>query len=238
MEQFSIVKWLVETLGLPTSWGVEYQHIVMAVVVFVLITVFSVVAWRKLKKAERRLVPEDRATSANVFEVIVEGLLRMMEDTIGSEARTHLPIIGAIFIYLLISNLMGVIPGLTPPTDNINTNAACAVVVFLYYNIMGIRAQGVKKYLKHLSGPILWLAPLMFAIELVSHFVRPISLSVRLFGNILGDHMVLGMFSQLVPLLVPIIFQALAIFVAFIQAFVFTLLSIVYISMATAKEEH
>ena len=238
MEQFSIVKWIIDILGLPSSWSIKYQHIVMAVVVFILITISALLSWRKLKKTERRLVPEDRATSANVYEVIVEGLLRMMEDTIGPQARKHLPLIGAIFIYLLYSNLMGVIPGLVPPTDNINTNAACAVVVFLYYNIVGIREQGIKNYLKHMSGPIIWLAPLMFAIELVSHFVRPISLSVRLFGNILGDHMVLGMFSQLVPFLVPIIFQALAIFVAFIQAFVFTLLSIVYISMASAKEEH
>jgi F-type H+-transporting ATPase subunit a len=123
-----------------------------------------------------------------------------------------------------------------PPTDNINTNIPCAIIVFLYYNFVGIREQGFIKYFKHFAGPIIWLAPLMFSIELISHLVRPLSLSVRLFGNITGDHMVLGIFSQLTPLVVPVIFLFLALFVAFIQAFVFSLLSTVYIALATEAE--
>lgn len=238
MEQFSILKFAVEKFGLPASWAGQYSHIVMAVFALCIITFFSFIAWQRLKNPRRFIVPKPRASLTNVFEVYVEAILRMMEDSMGPGSRRHLPLIGALFLYILVCNLIGVIPGLVPPTDNVNTNAACAIVVFLYYNIAGIRAQGIKKYLKHMAGPIIWLMPLMFAIELVSHLVRPVSLSVRLFGNITGDHMVLGIFSQLVPFLVPIVFMGLAIFVAFIQALVFTLLSVVYISLATQTESH
>jgi F-type H+-transporting ATPase subunit a len=130
------------------------------------------------------------------------------------------------------------VPGFYPPTENINTNLACALVVFVYYNYHGIKEQGIKKYLQHMAGPVIWLMPLIFCIELVSHAVRPVSLSVRLLGNIVGDHMVLGMFSGMVPLFLPIVFMGLAIFISVMQAFVFTLLSIVYIQMACVSEEH
>lgn len=238
MEQFSLIGWIVEALGLPASWAGAYLHITMAVVALAIIAMASFIAWLRLRRPNRRLVPEARGSLASVFEVLMEGLLRMLEDTMGRKARRHLPLIAALFVYILTCNLLGVIPGLVPPTDNINTNLACALIVFVYYNAAGIRAHGLRAYLKHIAGPILWLCPLMFSVELVSHLVRPISLSVRLFGNITGDHMVLGIFSQLTPVLVPMAFQALAIFVAFIQAFVFTLLSAVYISLATATEEH
>lgn len=238
MESFSLIGWLVENMGLPASWGKAYLHITMSAVALMIILVASFIAWLRLRRPLRRLVPEARGSLANVFEILVEGLLRMMGDAMGPTARRHLPLIGALFIYLLTCNLLGVIPGLVPPTENINTNLACALIVFIYYNIAGIRAQGFVAYLKHIAGPILWLAPLMFSIEVISHLVRPISLSVRLFGNITGDHMVLGIFSHLTPVLVPVIFEALAIFVAFIQAFVFTLLSVIYISLATEGEGH
>lgn len=238
MEQFSIVKYIVEKLGLPPSLAGEYLHIVMAIFAAGVIAIMSFAAYLKLRHTEKRIVPEGRFSLVNTLEVLVESLLSMMENTMGPTARRHMPLISALFIYILVCNLIGVIPGLVPPTDNINTNLACAIVVFIYYNVAGIRAQGIKKYLRHLSGPILWLAPLMFAIEIVSHLVRPLSLSVRLFGNITGDHMVLGIFSSLIPLIVPIIFMGLAIFVAFIQAFVFTLLSVVYIALATETEAH
>lgn len=238
MEQFSVIEWLFSKLELPESWATTYLHVTMSIVALIIIVAVSLIAWRKLRQTEDRLIPEEKATLANIFEVLIEAIERMMEGTMGPGARRHLPLIVALFIYILVCNLLGVIPGFVPPTDNINTNLACALVVFAYYNAAGIRTLGPKKYFKHMSGPIIWLAPLMFAIELVSHLVRPVSLSVRLFGNITGDHVVLGIFSNLVPVIVPIIFMALAIFVAFIQAFVFTLLSVVYIALATDTGEH
>jgi len=213
------------------------MHIVMAALVAVFLFAVSLLAWRKLRNTELMLLPDGRTTTVNVLEVIVGAVLRLMEDVLGPKARAHMPLIGSLFIYILVSNLIGVIPGLVPPTENVNTNAACAIVVFIYYNVVGIRDQGIRKYLKHMAGPVIWLAPLLFVIEAVSHLVRPLSLSVRLLGNVVGDHLVLGMFSQLVPLFLPIVFMGLAIFVSFMQAFVFTLLSIVYIQMASGEEE-
>lgn len=238
MEQFSLIAWFVDVFDLPSSWAGPYLHIVMSILATMIILAMSLLAWLRLKATNRRLMPDDHATLANIFEVLIERIVKMMEDTMGPAARNHLPLIGSLFIYILVCNFLGVIPGLTPPTENVNTNLACAIVVFIYYNYVGIKERGLRRYLKHMGGPIIWLAPLIFAIELISHLVRPLSLSVRLFGNISGDHMVLGIFSNLLPFLVPIIFQILAIFVAFIQAFVFTLLSVVYIALATESEGH
>ncbi len=238
MQQFSLITWLIDELGLPKAWGEEYLHIVMAGLVTLFLFFISLLAWRRLRHTEAMLLPDGRTSVVNVLEMVVGAVMKLMEDVMGPKARVHMPLIGSLFIYILVSNLVGVIPGLVPPTENINTNAACAILVFVYYNVVGIKAQGIRKYFRHMAGPVVWLAPLLFAIELLSHLVRPVSLSVRLMGNIVGDHLVLGMFSSLVPLLLPIVFMGLAIFISFMQAFVFTLLSIVYIQMASATEEH
>ncbi|HPQ80254.1 MAG TPA: F0F1 ATP synthase subunit A [bacterium] len=238
MEAFSVIAWFDNVLGLPPSWADEYLHVTMSFCAFLVITLVSFIAWLKLRRANSRLVPDSRGSLANIFEVLVESIMRMMTDAMGPSARRHLPLIGTLFVYILTCNLFGTVPGFTPPTDNINTNLACALVVFVYYNVSGVWTQGIRSYLKHMGGPIIWLAPLMFSVEVISHLVRPVSLSIRLFGNIAGDHIVLGIFSYLTPILVPIAFEALAIFVAFIQAFVFTLLSVIYISLATASEEN
>jgi len=238
MKEIKPFEWIVRELGLHPSLAGPYIHITMSIVVFILIAIVSVSVWRKLRNIEANLLPDDKPSLLNFFEIMTAALLRMMEDVMGSNARRHLPIIGALFVYILICNLMSVIPWIKPPTENINTNLACAIIVFIYYNYVGIREQGIKRYVRQLAGPIIWIAPLMLAIELVSHLVRPISLSIRLFGNIMGDHMVLGIFSDLVPLVFPVIFMIMAIFIAFIQAFVFTLLSMIYISLATGAVEH
>lgn len=210
-------------------------HIVMAGAVGLFLILMGIVANRKLRHTEKCLIPGAKANPATIFEVAVEGLLGLMEGILGKKASTFFPLIGALFIYIFVCNVIGLIPGLTPPTENINTNAACAIVVFLYYNFMGIKEQGLVHYIKHFMGPVVWLGPLMLVIELISHFVRPVSLSVRLFGNMTGDHMVLSMFSSFAytKLFIPVIFMGLGLFVSFIQAFVFSLLSIVYISLAT-----
>ncbi len=146
--------------------------------------------------------------------------------------------VSIIFLYIFISNFIGLIPGFLPPTDNINTTLALGVFIFIYYNYQGIRAQGLIGHLKHFMGPVWYLAFLMLPIELISHAVRPVSLALRLRGNMFGDHLVLSIFSGLVPYVVPIIFMVLGLFVCFIQSFVFSLLSMVYISLATAHHDH
>jgi F-type H+-transporting ATPase subunit a len=148
-----------------------------------------------------------------------------------------------VFIFIFVSNLIGVIPGFLPPTSNVNTNIAVALVVFFLTHYYGVKEHGVG-YLKHFMGPMLMLAPLMFAIEMISHLVRPLSLTVRLYGNISGDHIVLGIFSNIWHTLginipevgIPVIFLMLGIFISFVQAFVFSLLSMVYISGAMAHD--
>ena len=137
-------------------------------------------------------------------------------------------------LFILVSNLIGLVPGLYPPTANLNTNAALALTVFAMTHIVGIKEHGIS-YLKHFMGPVLALAPLIFIIEIIGHMARPLSLSLRLFGNMYGHEIVLMIFISLVPFLLPVPMMLMGVLVAFIQAFVFTLLAMIY--MAGALEE-
>ncbi len=225
-------------LGVLSGGRIDHHniHIFSSALIVLFLTVVTLLIRGKLKKVEERLIPTAKTSLINIFEASVEGILSLMEGILGHDAPKYFPLIGTLFIYIFLCNALGLIPGFLPPTDNINTNFACAMTVFVYYNIMGIKAHGLKGYLRHFMGPILWLGPLVFVIEIIGHLVRPISLSLRLFGNITGDHLVLGIFSDLVPIGVPILFLALGLFVSFIQAFVFSLLSMIYIGLATAHE--
>ena len=237
MVKAPLVTMLGKAVGLPPAICEAYSHVITAVIVVLVLTAVSIVAWTKLKDTKGRAIPSDRFGLASFFETIVEAIVTFMEGVLGKEARNYLPLIGTLFIYIFFCNAIGAVPGFSPPTANINTNLACAICVFVYYNYLGIRKHGLIRYIKHMAGPVVWLAPLMLIIEAISHVVRPISLSVRLFGNMTGDHMVLELFNDLTPVGVPIIFMGLTIFVAFIQAFVFSLLSVVYIALATEAEK-
>ena len=192
-----------------------------------------------MRKAETALVPAPTVTYRNIFEIISERLYVLCEGVMGEhDAKIYFPFIGTLFVFVFTCNIIGLIPGFSAATDNFNTTLALGAFVFLYYNITGIKVNGVVGHLKHLMGPIWWLAPLMFVIEVISHLIRPLSLALRLRWNMTGDHIVLGVFSGLVPFLLPIPFMVLGAFVAFVQAFVFCLMTMVYISMSTAMEEH
>jgi len=188
-----------------------------------------------IKKSANPTIPEEKITTQNFFELIIQIIINIMKDIIGPSAEKYLPLIGGLFIYILFCNLLGVIPGFLPPTSNIYTNASCAIIVFFYYNYQGFKEHGMG-YLKQFVGPLVWIAPLMIVVETLSHFFRPFSLSVRLFGNIFGDHTVLAIFSELVPLGVPVIFMGLALAVSLIQAFIFSALSAVYIGLAVSHD--
>ncbi len=226
-------------LGLLSHHKINHHniHVFSAGLVVLFLIVSALVIGRKLRKVEERLIPEPKTTLVNLFETAVENILGLMEGILGHDAPKYLPLIGTLFIYIFLCNILALIPGFLPPTDNINTNLAMSLTVFVYYHVMGIKSHGIRRYAKHFLGPILWLGPLVAVIELIGHCVRPVSLSLRLFGNITGDHLVLGIFSDLTPILVPVVFLALGLFVSFIQAFVFSLLSMIYISLATAHEE-
>ena len=139
------------------------------------------------------------------------------------------------FLFIFISNLLGVFPGFYPASQNLNSTLACSLVIFVAYNYLGFKEHGVG-YLKQFMGPVIYLAPLMIFIEVVSHLVRPASLSLRLFWNMFGDHLVLQIFSNLTPYIVPAIFIGLGVFVSFLQAFIFTILSSIYISLSTSHD--
>lgn len=168
----------------------------------------------------------------NLFEIIVSGIEEFMVEITGEEGRWLFPLAATLFLYIFISNVIGIVPGLFPPTANINTTLSCALVVFCFTHIIGVKYHGVK-YIKHFMGPVWWLAPLIFIIEIIGHFARILSLTFRLFGNMMGHEIVLGILFTLAGLfLAPLPIMALGIFVAFVQAFVFFLLSIIYFSGA------
>jgi len=226
----------------PFSWffflplvGEQPNHVVTAVFVLLLLAGISLYVRRYLKKTSDTLVPPPRFSLSHLFEIIIEYILGLMESIIGPHSERYLPLIGSLFIFIFTCNILGIVPGFLPPTDNINTNAACAIVVFIWYNYYGFREHGWR-YIRQFTGPIIWLAPMMFVIEVFSHLFRPFSLSVRLFGNIFGDHMVLQIFSDLVPFLVPCVFMVLGMVVALIQAFIFAALAAVYIGLAVSHE--
>ena len=170
------------------------------------------------------------------MEMATTGLLQFMESLMGSDAKRFLPLIGGTAFFILFNNLLGLIPGFDGATANINTTLAPALVIFVATHIVGVRTHGAG-YIKQFLGPVWWLSPLMLPIELISHFARILSLSVRLFGNMMGDHKVLAIFLGLVALGVPVIFMGMGIFIALVQTFVFTLLSILYITFAL-EEAH
>ena len=168
--------------------------------------------------------------------MILSFLVGIAEDILGDHAKKYMPLLATCFLFILFMNLLGLIPGFVPPTDQMNITVGLAVVIFLSTHYYGVREHGVA-YFKHFLGPVWWLAPIMLPIEIVSHLARPLSLSLRLFGNITGDHLVVGIFLGLVPFVVPSIFYGLGVFVSFMQAFIFTVLSMIYIAGAVAHEE-
>jgi len=210
---------------------------VILTTVFVAIILFLVCrsVFNSIRKSSNPLIPKEKLTFQNFFEVIIQVTLSILRDIIGPSAEKYLPLIGSLFIFILFCNLLGVIPGFLPPTSNPHTNAAMAILVFLYYNYQGFKEHGAG-YLKQFAGPLIYIAPLMFVIEVLSHLFRPFSLTVRLYGNISGDHTVLAIFSDLVPLVVPVIFLILGLAVALIQAFIFSALSAVYIGLAVSHD--
>ncbi|HEX9492148.1 MAG TPA: F0F1 ATP synthase subunit A, partial [Thermoanaerobaculia bacterium] len=188
--------------------------------------------------ASRRISKENPGPLQHILELTVQGLKDLLHDVIGKEGESFLYIIGAFAVFIFISNIFGLFYFLQPPTSNPNTTFALALTSFLYYNYQGIKTQGLLHYLKHFGGPVWWLFPLMFVIEIIANFARILSLGMRLFGNIFGEHTATGIFSGLVPILVPWPMMALGIFGALLQTFVFIMLTMVYLSGAVAAEEH
>jgi F-type H+-transporting ATPase subunit a len=225
------------------------DHTFFAAIAAVLLILFAIRARGALARAQDPTVPAAELGARNIAELLVQLIVRQSDAIIGKAGRKYVPFYGTFFFFILIGNLMGLLPGFAPPTGNLNTTLGLALVSFIGYNVIGIREQGVS-YFKHFIGPMtnlpgesmmakLAFVPLLlvsalffFILELFSHGFRPVSLSLRLFGNMMGDHEVIGAFIGLTKLVVPVAFYVMGTLVSVIQAFVFTLLSMIYVALA------
>jgi len=214
------------------------SHVAYTILVVVLLVVIASLGTKGIRKnPEKYLVPEKTFTVRTALEIVVDGILKLVRDNMGPRGPEFMMIIGTLALFIFLSNIIGLIPGFHSPTDTLNTTGACALTVFVLTHYYGFKEHGLS-YLKQFMGPVIWLAPLMVPIELIGHFVRPVSLSIRLFGNIFGDHYIYAIVFGLVPFLVPLPMMVLGIFVAMVQTLVFILLSMAYFSGAIEHVEH
>ena len=208
----------------PITNSVAMEFVVVALLIVIFLLVRS------------RLSVEKPGSVQHMAEMFHEFIAGQGEEIIGHHSGRFAPFLGALFLFILVSNLIGLIPGFESPTASVWVPLGCAVVAFIYYNAQGIREQGLLRYLKHFLGPIWWLAWLMLPIEIVSTLARVMSLTVRLFANIFAGDMVTLVFLSMIPLGIPVIFLMLHVAVSFLQAYIFTLLTTVYLAGAVAHE--
>ncbi len=239
-----LVDWLNQILG---KWIPINATIVMTWLVSIGIIILAIVACSSLK-----MIPKG---AQNLLEILIEQVLQLMEGMMGQKkAKFFLPLMGTLALFILVSNLIGLVPGLKAPTGDWNTTIALALIVFILTHFFGIKGKGLIGYLKHFVGPIWWLAPLMVPIHFIGELAKPFSLSIRLFANMMSKHMALGclalliiifskkaiLFAQtlFIPLFLPPVIMMLGVLTCLIQTFVFVFLAIVYISIAMEEEEH
>lgn len=214
---------LFEAIGLG-HFAHAYPHVIYSWLVMIILIILGAIAAKGIS-----LIP---TKAQNVFEILISGIEEFMVDLTGEEGRWLFPVVATIFIYIVVCNLIGLVPGFFPPTASVNTTLSCAIPVVIFTHVIGVKYHGVK-YIKHFMGPVWWLAPLIFIIEIIGHAARILSLSIRLFGNMMGHELVLGILFFLAgAFLAPLPIMALGIFVAVVQAFVFFLLSIMYFTGA------
>jgi len=217
-----------------TGWTLT--HVLVAVVVIVFCTWGAMAFFRGTQTPDHGIVPPRTMNLRNFFEYTAESVYGMVEGAMGEKnAARFFPLIGALWMFILFNNLIGLIPGFVASTDTVKTNLGLALMVFVLTHIYGVKEHGLA-YFKHFLGPSAALAPLMLPIEIVSHIARPLSLTIRLMGNMMADHKVVMSFFALVPILVPLPFLLLGLLVCLIQALVFCTLTMVYIGMAIEHE--
>ncbi len=222
MEAPTFLDFIIHATGLP-------GYLVFTWFMMLVIVVLALIARSSLK-----LMPTG---FQNVVEAVVYGLYNFVEDILGEEeTKKHFPLIATLGIFIFFANIVELVPGFIPPTSSWNTTISMAIIVFIYYQYLGIKTHGFK-YIKHFLGPVWWLIPLMFPVEVIGHFARILSLSVRLFGNIGGDDILLAVLFFLAPWLIPLPVMALVLLAATIQAFIFPLLSTLYIADALSGHE-
>lgn len=210
-------------------------HVLWTILVVLFVTI-GCIRFRASVAAQNGILPSSKFGFRSFFEMIADATFGTMVQIMGEKnARRYLPLIGGLAMFILFSNLLALVPGAGVPTTTLKTNVALAVLVFALTHVYGVRENGLG-YFKHFLGPVLWLAPLMVVIEIISHVARPISLSLRLMGNMVADHKVVFTFFTLFPLILPVPFLFLGLLVCFVQTFVFCVLTMIYIALATAHD--
>lgn len=220
----------------PPQEHFSMTHVFLAFFVGILLLIMAR-RYRRWARTEDAVTPSSSLNLPTLLHIVMDGLHRYLTDVVGNEEQTrrYFPLGAGIFFYVFLSNLLGLIPGVEPPTAHLQMNLAIAITVFLATHYFGIREQGWG-YIRQFTGDTWYLVPLMLPLELISHLVRPLSLTVRLLGNMFADHKVLAIFTFLFPLILPLPFFFLGFLVTLIQALVFMTLSVIYFSLATSHE--
>jgi F-type H+-transporting ATPase subunit a len=233
--KLAYVEWLTEKFYAFTDgmgWHLAHKpldHVWMSLII-VLFFILFFGFWKSKYSVHPKFIQQTLETYFRFIE-------NLAKDMIGHGYERYFPLIGTLGLFILFANLMGLIPIFKSPTSSMNVTFACAITIFIYYHAQGIRQQGLLKYLKHFTGPVWWLAWLFIPVEIIGHLSRPLSLSVRLFGNIFGEDTIILILFMLVPFFVPLPLMCLAIFTSLVQTLVFVMLSCVYIAGAVAHEE-
>ena len=221
--------------GHPATHSAE--PVAASIAVAILVILLALLGRAGLAKGAD-VAPSTKLSATTILEVIVSVFYDMMAGLMGpARAKKYFPLIGTAALFILVSNVVGLIPGVNPPTSSLNVTLACALIVFVAFNVFGIMENGFA-YVAHLAGPVWWLAPLLFPIEVVSLCIRPVTLAVRLMLNMAVDHILLGIIAGLVGLFVPIPIMMLGTLVCFVQVYVFCMLSSIYIALATEDMHH
>jgi F-type H+-transporting ATPase subunit a len=225
---------ILRALGrpVPDPAHVIPDYLAIIIVIVAGLTVLSLVV-------RSRLSVENPGKLQIVFEDAMTGLHGMLDDWVGPKGRRYVPLVGTLAIFIWISNMAGMVPGLMAPTSNLNVTLGCAITVFVYYHYQGVKEQGLGKYLLHFAmppGSPAVMAPLMFVLEIISHFARVLSLSIRLFGNIFGEELVILILASIIPFFVPLPMMFLGLLTGTLQAAIFAILTMVYIGGAVASE--
>jgi F-type H+-transporting ATPase subunit a len=221
----------------PATWQ-SFEPLLAAIFVALLLLLIAGITRARIAKLDDAVIPEERLTLRTFVELFLGYFYDMAASIMGHDrARRYYGIIGTSACFVFLANVLALIPGMPVATSHLSITFGCALVVFILFNYYGIRAVGAKAYLGHLFGPVWWLAWLLFPIEVISLCVRPVTLAVRLMVNMTADHLLVAAFLGLFPLLLPLPVMLLGVLVVAVQTLVFTMLTSVYISLATEHEE-
>ncbi len=222
----------------PPTWQ-SFEAIGAALLVATILLLVSIRVRSRLSKTEEALIPEERLTLRTFMEAFLGYFYDLAKSVMGPErAKKYFPLVGTSALFVFFSNVLALVPGMPVATSNLNITLGCALVVFVLFNAYGLMAQGMG-YVKHLAGPVWWLAWLLFPLEVLSLCIRPVTLAIRLMVNMAADHVMLTLFLGLVALIVPVPVMLLGCIVVVVQTLVFTLLTCIYIGLATeGHEEH